>query len=714
MATVNKDFKIKSGLIVEGTTATVNGFDVLTKKTADQNYIIDLIGGTATSANTANTVVKRDANGDFAAGDITADLIGNVTGTVSSLSNHDTADLAENATNKYFTNQRAIDANTGLWDTVGAAATAQSNAEDYTDAREGLITTAYEAYADQAEVDAKAYTDTREGLITTAYEAYADQAEVDAKAYTDTREGLITTAYEAYADQAEVDAKAYTDTREGLITTAYESYADTAEADAKSYADGIVGTVAGDLSTHELDTSAHGVTGNVVGTTDTQTLSNKTLGSDLAAGGYKVSGLLNPSANQDAATKSYVDTAVADLINGAPELLDTLNELAQAIGDDEDFITTVTTSIGEKVAKAGDSMSGNLDFGGTNKVTSLGAPTSSTDAANKGYVDGEITTALTTAQGYANTAESDANSYTDGRETAITTAYESYADDAEQDAKDYADDLINDASNLSTEVWSAYKTATEISIAQQAATDVANSLITDDVAEGSANLYFTNQRAIDAVGGTIEDQIDLIDTDDIEEGSTNLYFTDARAKTSAAALLTGATLTNITISGTGSGLTITAENGVADSDTNDLAEGTDNTGAGGANNLYFTAQRAVDALEAVVPNFTAVELNSVAKQVAATLSAPTAGIQVAHAFAKADYRSAEYLVKVAYGTHTEISKVLLTLDSSDNIAITEYGIVGTNGSASSISAGISGANVQLQVTTANNDSTVTVMGTLLV
>jgi hypothetical protein len=662
MATVNKDFKIKSGLIVEGTTATVNGFDVLTKKTADQNYIIDLIGGTATSANTANTVVKRDANGDFAAGDITADLIGNVTGTVSSLSNHDTADLAENATNKYFTNQRAIDANTGLWDTVGAAATAQSNAEDYTDAREGLI----------------------------------------------------TTAYEAYADQAEVDAKAYTDTREGLITTAYESYADTAEADAKSYADGIVGTVAGDLSTHELDTSAHGVTGNVVGTTDTQTLSNKTLGSDLAAGGYKVSGLLNPSANQDAATKSYVDTAVADLINGAPELLDTLNELAQAIGDDEDFITTVTTSIGEKVAKAGDSMSGNLDFGGTNKVTSLGAPTSSTDAANKGYVDGEITTALTTAQGYANTAESDANSYTDGRETAITTAYESYADDAEQDAKDYADDLINDASNLSTEVWSAYKTATEISIAQQAATDVANSLITDDVAEGSANLYFTNQRAIDAVGGTIEDQIDLIDTDDIEEGSTNLYFTDARAKTSAAALLTGATLTNITISGTGSGLTITAENGVADSDTNDLAEGTDNTGAGGANNLYFTAQRAVDALEAVVPNFTAVELNSVAKQVAATLSAPTAGIQVAHAFAKADYRSAEYLVKVAYGTHTEISKVLLTLDSSDNIAITEYGIVGTNGSASSISAGISGANVQLQVTTANNDSTVTVMGTLLV
>ena len=45
--------------------------------------------------------------------------------------------------------------------------------------------------------------------------------------------------------------------------------------------------------------------------------------------------------------------------------------------------------------------------------------------------------------------------------------------------------------------------------------------------------------------------------------------------------------------------------------------------------------------------------------------------------------------------------------------MTEYGVVGTNGSASSISANISGNNVQLQVTTANNNSTVTVVGTLL-
>jgi hypothetical protein len=131
--------------------------------------------------------------------------------------------------------------------------------------------------------------------------------------------------------------------------------------------------------------------------------------------------------------------------------------------------------------------------------------------------------------------------------------------------------------------------------------------------------------------------------------------------------------------------------------------------------LYFTNARAVTALEAVVPNFEEVRIDSLAKQVAAQVSAPTAATAVtAYAFAKASFRSAKFLVKVAYGSHTEVSEVLLTLDSTDNIAITEYAVVGTNGSSSAISADIDGANVRLRVTPVNASSTVTVMGTLLV
>ena len=223
---------------------------------------------------------------DFKAATFIGDLTGDVTGTVSSIANHDTDDLSEGTANRFYTaaRQTAIEA---------YADSAEADAKIYTDNRETAITSAYQSYADQAETDARAYTDTRETAITTAYQsyadqaesdaeataeakdaarataanAYADQAEVDAKAYTDTRETAITTAYqtyadtaqsdaeataeakdasrataittayEAYADQAEVDAKAYTDTRETAITTAYQSYADTAEVDAKAYTD---------------------------------------------------------------------------------------------------------------------------------------------------------------------------------------------------------------------------------------------------------------------------------------------------------------------------------------------------------------------------------------------------------------------------------------------------------------------------------------------
>lgn len=51
------------------------------------------------------------------------------------------------------------------------------------------------------------------------------------------------------------------------------------------------------------------------------------------------------------ATESYVNSAVANLVNTAPEALNTLNELASALGDDPNFATTVTTEIGKKVDK---------------------------------------------------------------------------------------------------------------------------------------------------------------------------------------------------------------------------------------------------------------------------------------------------------------------------------------------------------------------------
>jgi hypothetical protein len=86
------------------------------------------------------------------------------------------------------------------------------------------------------------------------------------------------------------------------------------------------------------------------------------------------------------ATTAFVKTAVDNVINAAPGALDTLDELAAALGDDANFATTVTNSIATKLALAGGTMTGNIAMG-TNKVTGLGTPTTSTDAATKAYAD---------------------------------------------------------------------------------------------------------------------------------------------------------------------------------------------------------------------------------------------------------------------------------------------------------------------------------------
>jgi hypothetical protein len=49
-----------------------------------------------------------------------------------------------------------------------------------------------------------------------------------------------------------------------------------------------------------------------------------------------------------AATQTYVTTAISNLVDSSPATLDTLNELAAALGDDPNFATTVATSIGTK------------------------------------------------------------------------------------------------------------------------------------------------------------------------------------------------------------------------------------------------------------------------------------------------------------------------------------------------------------------------------
>jgi hypothetical protein len=64
------------------------------------------------------------------------------------------------------------------------------------------------------------------------------------------------------------------------------------------------------------------------------------------------------------ATTAYVDTAVSNIIDAAPTTLNTLNEIAAALGDDANYATTITTALGNKqsiVSGVSDTEIGYLD-----------------------------------------------------------------------------------------------------------------------------------------------------------------------------------------------------------------------------------------------------------------------------------------------------------------------------------------------------------------
>lgn len=73
---------------------------------------------------------------------------------------------------------------------------------------------------------------------------------------------------------------------------------------------------------------------------------------DIVLGATKhVTSAAVPSAGSHLTNKTYVDGAITGLIDAAPGALDTLNELAAALGDDPNFATTVTNALATKTGK---------------------------------------------------------------------------------------------------------------------------------------------------------------------------------------------------------------------------------------------------------------------------------------------------------------------------------------------------------------------------
>ena len=86
----------------------------------------------------------------------------------------------------------------------------------------------------------------------------------------------------------------------------------------------------------------------------TRTINGKALSTDITLSASDVSALPDTTvipSIEGLATETYVDNKVAGLVDSAPAALDTLNELAQALGEDPNFATTITNEISKKVDK---------------------------------------------------------------------------------------------------------------------------------------------------------------------------------------------------------------------------------------------------------------------------------------------------------------------------------------------------------------------------
>ena len=163
----------------------------------------------------------------------------------------------------------------------------------------------------------------------------------------------------------------------------------------------VTGNLTGNVTGNVTGNLTGNVTGNITASSGSSSFNDLTINGSLnmnSGTAGTVTGLSAPVNGTDAATKTYVDTSISNLIDTAPGTLDTLNELAAALGDDPNFATTVTTQIATKVSKAGDTMSGALAMG-TNRVTGLGDPVSNQDATTKIYVDNADATKLNLSGG---------------------------------------------------------------------------------------------------------------------------------------------------------------------------------------------------------------------------------------------------------------------------------------------------------------------------
>ena len=587
MATVTKDFRVKSGLIVEGSTATVNSHDVITKEIFDAKG--DLIVGTG--SNTAARLAVGATNGHVLVVD------------------------SNEATGLKFAAPAAV----GVFDTQISFEGA--TADDYE-----TILTIVDPTADRTitlpNVTGTVVTSGDTGTVTATMLASDSVTTVK---ITDLN---VTTG--KLADSAVTTGK-ITDLN---VTTG--KLADSAVTTGK-IADSNVTN--GKLASDSVTT---------VKITDANVTAAK-----LATDSVETAKIVNSAVTE----AKIADGAVTSAKIAEGTIVNADINASAAIAQSK--IADLTTDLAAKLALAGGTMTGAIAMG-TNKITGLGTPTDATDAATKAYVDSAAqgidwkasvraatTAAVTLASGLENGDTLDGVTLATGDRVLVK----------------------NQATGSENGIY-----VVKVSGAPDRSTDA------DTGAELTSNFaVFVEEGTVNADQGYV-----LTNDGAITIGTTALTFTQ----------FTG--LGQI-VAGTGldkTGNTIDIDSTV-----------TTNDGTQTLTNKTLTSPTLT------TPTLGAAAATSIALPdalVGSALATASDSATTIDTWSASTYSSAKYIVQMKKAGDIEVIEVLVTVDGSNNVYLTEYADVVSNAVLGTTNAVYSGGNVLLQVTGTAADTAVKV------